>query len=180
MIERVLDDLATWLMQADVGLGLVVLVGLSMSIAHLFALVANRLTPRQIATQLVLDGLVLSVALLLACLISILMLGAFSGITVHPGDLLDQLGAALIPGLFYGLVAAPYISDLIAVTIWFLIQLNIVTLLHARFALPYTEALLVSTPGSVVTLLLVLAIFHQSWQGAYRRLASELDPSGEG
>lgn len=45
MIPEVLGRLAIWLMQADVGLGLAVLVGLSMSVSHLFALVANRLTP---------------------------------------------------------------------------------------------------------------------------------------
>lgn len=176
MIEGALDTLADWLMQADVGIGLVLLVGLSMSASHLFALLANRLTPRQIAIQLVLDGLVLSVALLLAALVNMLMLAGFADAAVRPSELVDRLGAALIPGLLYVLVAAPYISDLIAVTIWFLIHLNVVTLLHARFALPYGEALLLATPGFVLALLLVSALFHQSWQAGYRRLASELEP----
>ena len=176
MIERALAALAGWLMQADVGIGLVLLVGLSMSISHLFALLANRLTPRQIAIQLLLDGLILSVALLLATLVNMVMLAAFSGATIRPSELIDHLGAALIPGLFYALVAAPYISDLIALAIWFLIHLNVVTLLHARFGLPYGQALLLASPGFCLALLLVFALFQQSWQAGYRRLASELQP----
>jgi hypothetical protein len=176
MIPEVLGRLAIWLMQADVGLGLAVLVGLSMSVSHLFALVANRLTPRQIAVQLVLDGLVLALALLLGILFNILMIKALTGAVLHPSELLDKLGAALIPGLFYCFVAAPYISDLIATVIWFLIHLNVVTLLHARLDLPYDEALMMATPGFVVALLLVMALFHQGWQASYRRLASELLP----
>ena len=95
MIEQALDQLARWLMQADAGLGLVALVGLSMSLSHLFALVANRLTPRQVVSQLILDALVLA------------------------------------------------------------------------------------TPGFVVALLLVVAVFHQGWQRAYRQLASTLAPTAE-
>jgi len=176
MIDQALTALANWLTQADVGLGLVLLVGLSMSISHLFALLANRLPPRQIAIHLILDALVLAVALLLSTLVNMLMLAVFTETSVRPSDLLDRLGAALVPGLFYGLVAAPYISDLIAVTIWFLIHLNVVTLLHARFDLPYGQALLLSSPGFVLALLLVIGLFHQSWQSGYRRLASELEP----
>jgi len=179
MIDEALGDLAKWLMQADVGLGLVALVGLSMSISHLFALVANRLTPRQILIQLILDGLVLSLALVLACLINMLLLGAFAGAVLDPGELLAKLGPALIPGLFYCFVAAPYISDLIASVIWALIHLNVVTLLHVQFDVPYGQALLLATPGFVVALLMVMAVFHQGWQGAYRRLASELTPSAD-
>jgi len=176
MIDQALTTLANWLTQADVGLGLVLLVGLSMSISHLFALLANRLPPRQIAIHLILDALVLAVALLLSTLVNMLMLAVFTETSVRPSDLLDRLGAALVPGLFYGFVAAPYISDLIAVTIWFLIHLNVVTLLHARFDLPYGQALLLSSPGFVLALLLVIGLFHQSWQSGYRRLASELEP----
>lgn len=176
MIEGALATLANWLMRADAGIGLVLLVGLSMSASHLFALLANRLTPRQIAMQLLLDGLILSVALLLAALVNMLMLGLFADAVVRPSELLDRMGAALIPGLFYVLVAAPYISDLIAVTLWFLIHLNVITLLHARFGLPYEQALLLATPGFVLALLLVIGLFHQSWQAGYRRLASELEP----
>lgn len=175
MINRALEALGGWLIQADVGLEVVALVGLSLSLSHLFALVANRLTLRQIISQLVLDALVLSVALLLACLICMLLLAARTGAAFNPVDLLDRLGAAVVPGLFYVLVAAPYISDLIAIPIWVLIHLNVVTLLHVRFALPYGEALVVATPGFAVALLLVMAIFHQGWQGAYRRLASAME-----
>ena len=108
MIPEVLGRLAIWLMQADVGLGLAVLVGLSMSVSHLFALVANRLTPRQIAVQLVLDGLVLALALLLGILFNILMIKALTGAVLHPSELLDKLGAALreqvydAPGIIIG------------------------------------------------------------------------------
>lgn len=165
-------------MQADVGIGLVLMVGLSMSTAHLFALLANRLTPRQIAIRLVLDGLILSMALLLATLVTMLMLALFSDVGLKQGELFDQIGAALIPGLFYALVAAPYISDLIAVSIWFLIHLNLITLLHANLAMSYGQALLISTPGFTLALLLVISLFHQSWQAGYRRLASELEPQG--
>jgi len=105
-----------------------------------------------------------------------LMLGLFADAVVRPSELLDRIGAALIPGLFYVLVAAPYISDLIAVTLWFLIYLNVITLLHARFGLPYEQALLLATPGFLLALLLVIGLFHQSWQAGYRRLASELEP----
>ena len=180
MIEQALGDLAKWLMQADAGLGLVALVGLSMSVSHLFALAANRLTPSQILIQLILDGLVLSLALVLASLINMLMLGAFTGAVIDPGELLARLGPALIPGLFYCFVAAPYISDLIATVIWALIHLNVVTLLHVQFGVSYSQALLLATPGFVVALLMVIAVFHQSWQGAYRRLAGELAPGVDG
>jgi len=177
MIASLLASLAAWLIRADVGLGVVALVGLSMALSHLFALVANRLTPRQIAMQLLLDGLVLSVAVLLATLINMVMLGTFAHAQVTPSALIDRMGPALIPGLFYVLVAAPYISDLIALTIWFLIHLNVITLLHAHFGISYGEALLLATPGYVVALLLVMALFHQGWQAGYRRLASELEPT---
>ncbi len=176
MIETALTRLGNWLMRADIGLGVVVLVGLSMALSHLFALVANRLTPRQIAIQLLLDGLVLSVALLLGNLINMVMLVTFAHAQVTPSALIDRMGPALIPGLFYVLVAAPYISDLIALTIWFLIHLNVVTLLHAHFGLDYGQALLLAAPGYTVALLLVMALFHQGWQAGYRRLASELEP----
>lgn len=177
MIEQALSQLARWLMQADAGLGLVALVGLSMSLSHLFALVANRLTARQIVIQLILDGLVLSLALVLASLINMLLLGAFAGAVIDPGELLAKLGPCLIPGLFYCFVAAPYISDLIASVIWALIHLNMVTLLHVHFDVTYGQALLLATPGFVVALLLVMAVFHQGWQRAYRQLASELAPT---
>lgn len=175
-----LDRFGTWLLQADAGVGLVLLVGLSMSLSHAFALLANRLTPRQIAVRLVLDALVLALAFLLASAIDMLLLATLSGRALHPSAFLNGMGAALIPGLFYGLVAAPYIADLIALSLWFLVHLNVVTLLHLRFALPWMEALVLATPGFLVAVVLVALLFRQSWQSSYRQLASQLEPSGGG
>ncbi|MFM8606005.1 MAG: hypothetical protein ACKOBY_10885 [Cyanobium sp.] len=173
-----LDQLSAWLVQADAGVVLVLLVGLSMSLSHAFALLANRLTPRQIAVRLVLDGLVLALAFLLASAIDMALLASLAGREVHPTAFLTAMGAALIPGLFYGLVAAPYIADLIALSLWFLVHLNVVTLLHLRFALPWAEALVLATPGFLVAVVLVALLFRQSWQSSYRQLASQLDPAG--
>jgi hypothetical protein len=61
--------------------------------------------------------------------------------------------------------------------IWALIHLNVVTLLHVHFDVSYGQALVLATPGLVVALLMVMAVFHQGWQGAYRRLASQLAPT---
>lgn len=173
-VEPLLDRLGSWLLQADAGVGLVLLVGLSMSLSHAFALLANRLTPRQIAIRLLLDGLVLAFAFLLASAVDMLLLASVGARQVHASDFLDGMGAALIPGLFYGLVAAPYIADLLAIGLWFLVHLNVVTLLHLRFALPWGEALLLSTPGYLLALVLVALLFRQSWQVSYRQLASQL------
>lgn len=179
MIEQRLDDLAAWLMQADIGLGAVVLVGLSMALSHLFALLANRLTPRQIAMQLILDVLVLSLAVLMSTLINMVMLSTFAHVPITPSALVNRMGAALIPGLFYVLVAAPYIGDLIAVMIWFLIHLNVISLLHAHFGISHGQALLLTAPGYTLALTLVMGLFRQGWQSGYRRLASELNRSGQ-
>ena len=173
-----LDQLSAWLVQADAGVVLVLLVGLSMSLSHAFALLANRLTPRQIAVRLVLDGLVLALAFLLASAIDMALLASLAGRQVHPTAFLNAMGAALIPGLFYGLVAAPYIADLIALSLWFLVHLNVVTLLHLRFALPWAEALVLATPGFLVAVVLVALLFRQSWQSSYRQLASQLEAGG--
>jgi len=173
-VEPLLDRLGSWLLQADAGVGLVLLVGLSMSLSHAFALLANRLTPRQIAIRLLLDGLVLALAFLLASAVDMLLLASVGARQVHASVFLDGMGAALIPGLFYGLVAAPYIADLLAIGLWFLVHLNVVTLLHLRFALPWGEALLLSTPGYLLALVLVALLFRQSWQVSYRQLASQL------
>lgn len=173
-VEPLLDRLGSWLLQADAGVGLVLLVGLSMSLSHAFALLANRLTPRQIAIRLLLDGLVLALAFLLASAVDMLLLASVGARQVHASDFLDGMGAALIPGLFYGLVAAPYIADLLAIGLWFLVHLNVVTLLHLRFALLWGEALLLSTPGFLLALVLVALLFRQSWQVSYRQLASQL------
>lgn len=173
-VEPLLDRLGSWLLQADAGVGLVLLVGLSMSLSHAFALLANRLTPRQIAIRLLLDGLVLALAFLLASAVDMLLLASVAARQVHASVFLDGMGAALIPGLFYGLVAAPYIADLLAIGLWFLVHLNVVTLLHLRFALLWGEALLLSTPGFLLALVLVALLFRQSWQVSYRQLASQL------
>ena len=174
LIERLLDGLGRWLLQADVGVGVLLLVGLSMSLSHAFALLANRLTPRQIAVRLVLDALVLTLAFLLASVTDMLLLVAVADRPVDPSAFLNAMGPALIPGLFYGLVAAPYISDLIAVSLWFLVHLNAVTLLHGRFDLAWAQALLLATPGFLLALVLVALLFRQSWQASYRQLACQL------
>ena len=173
-IERLLDGLGQWLLQTDVGVGVLLLVGLSMSLSHAFALLANRLTPRQIAVRLVLDSLVLTLAFLLASVIDMLLLAGVAERPVHPSAFLDAMGPALIPGLFYVLVAAPYISDLIAVSLWFLVHLNVVALLHGHFDLPWGQALLLATPGFLLALALVALLFRQSWQASYRQLACQL------
>ncbi|MFM7394067.1 MAG: hypothetical protein ACKO22_06820 [Cyanobium sp.] len=110
-----LERLGGWLLEAEAGVGLVLLVGLSMSLSHAFALLANRLIPRQIALRLVLDGLV---------------------------------------------------------------HLNVVTLLHLRFALPWAEPLLLATPGFLLALVLVALLFRQSWRGSYLRLAGSIRSGG--
>lgn len=53
-------------------------------------------------------------------------------------------------------------------------HLNVITLLHVRFALPYGEALLLATPGYVVAIFLVWLLFRQGWQAGYSTLASHL------
>ena len=174
-LTRSLESLGAWLLQADRGVGLLLLVGLSFSLSHAFALLANRLSPRQILLRLLLDGLVLALAFLIAGGIDMLLLALLADRPVHPTAFVDAMGAALLPGLFYGLVAAPYISDLIAVAIWFLVHLNLVTLLHVRFERAWTQALLLSSPGFLIALALVALLFRQSWQASYRRLAGTVD-----
>ena len=157
---------------------LVLLVGLSLSLSHGFALLANRLTPRQIAVRLLLDGLVLTLAFLLASVIDMLLLASVAGRSIHPSAFLNEMGPALSPGLFFALVAAPYIADLIALILWFLVHLNVVTLLHTRFDLPWAEALLLATPGFLVAIVLVALLFRQGWQSSYRQLTDQLDRHG--
>ncbi len=175
MIERWLDGLARSLPLTHGGVGLTLLVGLSISLSHVFGLFANRLRPRQILLQLLLDGLLLSLALLISALVDMLLLSAFSDQPVPPRAFMEQMGVALLPGLFYVLVAAPYISDLIAVGIWFSIHLNVILLLHARFALPYGDALQLATPGYVLSLVVVAIMFRQRWQAGYRKLAAQTE-----
>ena len=179
ILESGLERLGHWLLQADIGMGLLVLVGLSMAASQVFALLANRLSTRQILVRLVLDGLVLCLAFLLSCTLDMLLLSVLASRSVHPSAFIDGIAVCFLPGLFYALVAAPYISDLIAISIWVLIQLNLITLVHVRFALPYGEALLLLTPGYVLAMLLVWLQFRQSWRAGYLRLASQLQDMGE-
>ncbi|NQV09850.1 MAG: hypothetical protein HQ527_01580 [Cyanobacteria bacterium] len=173
--EQVLLSLADQVEQAHRGLGLILLVGLSISLSQVFALLANRLTPRQIAVQLVLTALLLALALLIVCLLDLLLLAAFGSRPVPPSTFVNSLVPALWPGLFYVLAAAPFIGNLIAVAVWALIQLNVILLLHDLFAVPYQEALLLATPGYVLGLVVVAILFRQSWNAGYRRLIADLD-----
>ena len=54
-----LESMGQLLLAMDTGVGLLIGVGLSMSASHLFALLANRLSPRQILMHMVVDALVL-------------------------------------------------------------------------------------------------------------------------
>jgi hypothetical protein len=176
VIERSLDALGSWLIQADIGLGLLLLVGLSMALSHVFALLANRLTSRQIGVHLLLDALMLSVAFLLSSSTDMLLLSQWASKPVHPTQFLDGMAACLLPACFYVLVAAPYVGNWIAAGIWLLIHLNVLTLLHVRFGLAYEQAFVLATPGFALALLLVWILFRQSWRTAYTKLASELPP----
>ena len=172
--EHILSGLGNWLIHADLGLSLLLLVGLSISLSHIFALLANRLSVRQIVWQWVLDGLVLSLAFLLGYLIDMVLLSLYASRPVHPALFMNGAGACLIPALAYIFVAAPYIGDLIATVIWAFVHLNVITFLHARFGLGYGEALLLTTPGFVLALVLVWIEFRQIWRTAYSKLASEV------
>jgi hypothetical protein len=173
--EQLLLQFANQLERAHLEVGLILLVGLSISLSQVFALLANRMTPRQVAVQLVLTALLLALALLIVSLVDMLLLAAFGSRPVAPSAFIGHLGSALVPGLFYVFAAAPFIGDLIAVTIWALIQLNVVLLLHGLFAVPYREALLLATPGYVLGLVVVAILFGQSWHAGYRRLVDGLD-----
>jgi hypothetical protein len=71
-------------------------------------------------------------------------------------------------------VAAPYIGETIGLVIWVLMHLNVVTLLHVRFDLPWGQALLLSSPGYLFAVLMVWLLFRQGWRRGYTMLASEL------
>ena len=169
-----LERLGAWLVHTDIGLSLLLLVGLSMSLSHVFALLANRLTARQILVHLLLDALMLSLAFLLSSGTDMVLLTLFASRQVSPSDVLNGLAPCLLPAVFYVFVAAPYVSDLIALVIWLMVHLNVVSFLHARFDLPLAEALLLATPGYVLALLLVWVLFRQSWRNSYSKLASQL------
>ena len=173
-LERGLDSLGAWLVHADLGLGLLLVVGLSMSLSHVFALLANRLNTRQILLRLLLDALILAAAFLLSTSLDMVLLTLFASQPVHPSLFINGIAACLLPACFYIAVAAPYIGETIGLVIWVLMHLNVITFLHVRFALPWEEALVLASPGYFFAVLLVWLLFRQSWRRGYTMLASEL------
>ena len=167
-LEQLVENTVVSLPEAHTGLVLVVLVGFSFSLSHVFSLLANRLKPRQILFHVLLDSLVLAAALLIASFINMVLIALHTQLLVEPKQFFNAIGGAL-----YVLVAAPYVSDLIAIAIWVLIHLNVVTLVHLRFGLPYAEVLPLVTPGYAVALVLIALLFRSSWRRSYDRLASE-------
>jgi hypothetical protein len=71
-------------------------------------------------------------------------------------------------------VAAPYVSDLIAVTLLSWIHLNVMLLLQAVYDIPLHTSLVVALPGFVLALLLVGLLFAQRWRTSYEMLAREV------
>ena len=177
MIQQLTEQLVSMgqiLLAIDTGVGLLVAVGFSMSVSHLFSLLANRLTPRQIFLHMVVDALVLSLALLLCLISHCLMLALMAGIPLQPIAFGNRMAVALWPGLFYVLAAAPYVSDLIAVTLLAWMHLNMMILVNAMYGIPFLQALFVCLPGFVIALLLVGALFSQRWRSSYDTLAKEV------
>ncbi len=156
--ERILDRLGGWLIHADFGLGLLFVVGLSMSLSHVFALFANRLSSRQILCRLLLDAVVLALAFLLSSSIDMVLLRLYASNPVHPSDLVNGMATCLLPACFYVCVAAPYIGETIGFVIWVLMHLNVVTFVHVRFALPWDQSLLLCTPGYVLAVAVVVVV----------------------
>ena len=173
-INALFESMVQTMLAMDTGLGLVIGVGISMSASHLFSLLANRLSPRQIAVQLLVDALVLSLALTLGILCHSLMLMVLEGIPLQPITFANRMCAALWPGLLYVLVAAPYVSDVIAIVLLAWIHLNVMVLLQAVYGLSLQAGLLVALPGFVVALLLVGLLFAQRWRRSYDTLACEV------
>ena len=173
-LERVLNDLGGWLIRADLGLGLLLVVGISMSLSHVFGLLANRLGAREIFWRLLIDALVLASAFLLTSSIDMVLLNLYGSNPVHPSAFVDGIASCLLPACFYVCVAAPYIGETIGLVLWVLIHLNVVTFVHVRFDLPWDQALVLTTPGYLLALVLVALLFRQSWQRGYAMLASEL------
>jgi hypothetical protein len=162
------------LIRADLGLGLLLVVGISMSLSHVFGLLANRLGARQILWRLLIDALVLASAFLLTSSIDMVLLNLYGSNPVHPSAFVDGIASCLLPACFYVCVAAPYIGETIGLVLWVLIHLNVVTFVHVRFDLPWDQALVLTTPGYLLALVLVALLFRQSWQRGYAMLASEL------
>ena len=75
---------------------------------------------------------------------------------------------------FYVLVAAPYVSDLIAVTLLGWIHLNVLLLLQASYGIPLQEGLVVALPGFALALVLIALVFAQRWRASYSTLAREV------
>ncbi|MBM5784281.1 MAG: hypothetical protein FJ076_05420 [Cyanobacteria bacterium K_DeepCast_35m_m1_288] len=173
-LERVLNGLGGWLIRADLGLGLLLVVGISVSLSHVFGLLANRLGARQILWRLLIDALVLASAFLLTSSIDMVLLNLYGSNPVHPSAFVDGIASCLLPACFYVCVAAPYIGETIGLVLWVLIHLNVVTFVHVRFDLPWDQALVLTTPGYLLALVLVALLFRQSWQRGYAMLASEL------
>ena len=117
-LSQVLDSMAELLLKMEAGVGLLLAVGLSMSAAHFFSLLANRLGPVQIAVHLFFDALGLSLAFLMGIFCDSLILTSLKAVPLHPISFANHMLPAIWPGLFYILVGAPYISDLIAVTLF--------------------------------------------------------------
>ena len=84
---------------------------------------------------MLLDSLVLAAALLIASFINMVLIALHTQLLWSP-RVFQCHWRRPGPGLFYVLVAGPYVSDLIAITIWVLIHLNVITLVHLRFGLP--------------------------------------------
>jgi len=173
-LERVLNGLGGWMIRADLGLGLLLVVGISVSLSHVFGLLANRLGARQILWRLLIDALVLASAFLLTSSIDMVLLNLYGSNPVHPSAFVDGIASCLLPACFYVCVAAPYIGETIGLVLWVLIHLNVVTFVHVRFDLPWDQALVLTTPGYLLALVLVALLFRQSWQRGYAMLASEL------
>ena len=177
MIQQIIEQLSSMgqiLLAIDTSVGLLVAVGFSMSASHLFSLLANRLTPRQIFFHMVVDALVLSLALLLCLICHSLMLTLMEGVPLQPIALGNRMAVALWPGLFYVLAAAPYVSDLIAVTILAWMHLNMIVLVNAMYGIPLFHAFFICLPGYFIALLLVGALFSQRWRSSYDTLAKEV------
>lgn len=173
-LERLLNGLGSWLIRADLGLGLLLVVGISMSLSHVFGLLANRLGAREILWRLLIDALVLASALLLTSSIDMVLLNLYGSNPVHPSAFVDGIASCLLPACFYVCVAAPYIGETIGLVLWVSIHLNVITFVHVRFDLPWDQALVLTTPGYLLALVLVALLFRQSWQRGYAMLASEL------
>ena len=173
-LERLLNGLGGWLIRSDLGLGMLLVVGISMSLSHVFGLFANRLGAREILWRLLIDALVLASALLLSSSIDMVLLNLYGSNPVHPSAFVDGIASCLLPACFYVCVAAPYIGETIGLVLWVLIHLNVVTFVHVRFDLPWDQALVLTTPGYLLALVLVALLFRQSWQRGYAMLASEL------